>query len=171
VKVLRLPLLLLLAGVIQLAAVTFFPRIGLWVDLPLVVVLRFALVAEPAGALLAGLASGLFKDAIWGGLYGLFGFADTLVAYWVSRASRNFVLEGIGVILLTGAAAAAAQQGVMLILVLLFQENPELPSTEIILARILSTGVLTLAFGSFQRRWQRFWERRRHMRAGRIRLK
>lgn len=53
-------------------------------DLPLVVVVYFALRLDPVQAVVIGCAAGLASDALGGGLLGAGGFSKTLTAYLIA---------------------------------------------------------------------------------------
>lgn len=63
------------------------PTVGDWfrfADLPLVVVVYFALRLDPVQAVVIGFVTGLATDALGGGLLGAGGFSKTLTAYLIA---------------------------------------------------------------------------------------
>ncbi len=75
-----------LAVVLQ-SSLRAVPGIGeamTYVDLPLIVVVYFALRLDPMQAVVIGTCTGLAADALGGGLLGAGGFSKTLVAFLIS---------------------------------------------------------------------------------------
>ena len=112
---------LLLAATLHFAGVRivdWFPRAF---DLFLLAAVIEGRRGQPTGAMLAGLAAGLATDGVTGGPYGLFGFADTLVAWGVAVAARQLVVQRTTSLAALFAAAAAAQQAIVAGLALLWR--------------------------------------------------
>jgi rod shape-determining protein MreD len=64
-----------------------------YIDLPLVVVVYFALQRDALQALIIGAVSGLLVDALSGGLLGTGGFSKTLTAYLIASLSTRVMLD------------------------------------------------------------------------------
>ena len=87
---------LLCAGAIlgQLVLTGYWPRSANLFDLPLVVVLYYALDRGPTPGLLLGGAVGLIEDALTGSLLGAGAVARGLVGYLIGSAGTRLVLIG-----------------------------------------------------------------------------
>jgi rod shape-determining protein MreD len=64
-----------------------------YIDLPLIVVVYFALQRDALQALLLGAIAGLVTDALSGGLLGAGGFSKTLVAYLIVNLGARVNLD------------------------------------------------------------------------------
>ena len=64
-----------------------------YIDLPLVVVVYFALQRDMLQALVIGALAGLAMDALSGGLLGAWGFSKTLTAYVIAALSMRVMLD------------------------------------------------------------------------------
>ena len=65
-----------------------------YIDLPLVVVVYFALQRDMFQALMVGVVAGLATDALsGGGLLGAYGFSKTLTAYVIAAISTRVMLD------------------------------------------------------------------------------
>jgi len=137
---------LLLAATLHFAGtqlVDWFPRAF---DLFLLAAVVEGRRGQPVGAMLAGLAAGLATDGVTGGPYGLFGFADTAVAWGVAVAARQLVVQRTTSLAALFAAAAAAQQAIVAGLALVFRPGTELVAPEWLLARVGTTALVGLVW-------------------------
>lgn len=112
------------------------PRI---LDLFLVVTVLNALGGSSVGGLAGGAVAGLTHDALSGRLYGLHGFADTIVGYAVARAAQRLDLEGPGAVLVTVGLATLLEEAVLVLLALLFTA-PEPPEPFWVMIELLANG-------------------------------
>ncbi|HEY0006402.1 MAG TPA: rod shape-determining protein MreD [Pyrinomonadaceae bacterium] len=64
-----------------------------YVDLPLIVVVYFALQRDPLQALVVGMIAGLGTDVLSGGLLGASGFTKTIIAYLISAIANRVMLD------------------------------------------------------------------------------
>lgn len=144
-----------------------FPRL---VDLFLVVVVLHALDGESLPAMFTGLAAGLLHDALSGGLYGLHGFADTLVGYGTARLAQRLVIQRSTGVLGVVAFASAVQQAVLVVLAFLLQANPGLPQPGGVALRAAICGGIGMAAHLAMGRWRSGVESRRRGRMRRLRL-
>lgn len=88
-----------------------------YVDLPLIVVVYFALQRDALQALMVGAAAGLAMDALsGGGLLGAWGFSKTLTAYVVTSIASRIMLDNplARIPVLAGAALLDASVYVLL---------------------------------------------------------
>lgn len=67
-------------------------KFSLFIDLPLIVVVYFALQRDAIRAVLVGCICGLAMDILGGGLLGAFGFTKTLVAFLVVTVTTRVML-------------------------------------------------------------------------------
>lgn len=135
---------LLLAAILHFVGVQlvdWFPRAF---DLFLLAAVAEARRGQPVAGMLAGLAAGLLTDGLTGGPYGLFGFADTAVAWGVAVAARQLVVQRTTSLAALFAAAAAAQQALVAGLALIFRPGAELAAPEWLLARVGTTALAGL---------------------------
>jgi len=141
-----------------------FPRA---VDLFLIAVVLHALEGSTLSAMFAGLVAGLLTDALTGGLYGLHGFADTILGYGSAFLAQRLVMRRLLSLLLLFSLAAAAQQAILLGLSLLLVSSPGLPDLTWTLIRVAATGALgtmLYAIGRVGRTRVERWRRGRRTR-------
>jgi rod shape-determining protein MreD len=90
---LKIALVLALAIILQSTLRVVWPPF-VYVDLPLVVVVYFALQRDAMQALMVGVAAGLASDALGaGGLLGAGGFSKTLTAYLVVSLATRVMID------------------------------------------------------------------------------
>ena len=111
-------------------------------DLFLVLVVYNSLSSPLGWSTAGGSAAGLMRDALSGGLYGLHGFADTLVAYLTARVRERLVIQKPLQVGLLFALAAAAQLVILASLQFLLVSGAELPGLGTLAARMVTCGVL-----------------------------
>jgi rod shape-determining protein MreD len=169
----------LLAGIalalaIHLVGTRLFPGFSRWVDVFLVAVVLYALSGKTLSALLVGLGVGLLEDSLANGPLGLFGFADTLVAYGTARLAQRLVIQRATGVLLVVSFASLLQQAILALLAFMLLPNPSLAAPlGMALHAALQAGACGLvgmtAYGA-ARNWSRTAEARRRGRMGRLRL-
>jgi len=170
VRGLRVAGAILVALLVHLLAVRFLPGFPVYVDLFLVLVVFNALDGHLLAGLLGGFAAGLVTDALTGGFFGLFGFANTLIGYGSALATKRVVIEhATGAFLFFG-VAALAQQAVLVVLSLILLPGGPLPGMVSVGVKVLTTGVFgsLLFFG--RGRLSGVSVRWRKMRRGKIRF-
>lgn len=163
-----------LALAVHLVGTRLVPGFSRWMDVFLVAVALFALAGNSLSALLVGLAVGLVEDSLANGPLGLFGFADTLVAYGTARLAQRLVIQRSTGVLLVVSFASLLQQAVLVLLAFMLLPNPSLDSPfGLALHAALKAGACGLAgmisWGA-ARHWSRTAETRRRGRMGRLRL-
>jgi len=161
------------AAGLAVAVLLHFGGASLWsgffliLDLFLVLTLFNALDGDLTAGMLGGLAAGLVTDALTGGLFGLHGFADTILGYGAAFASQRIAIQRATGVLLFFLLAATLQQAITMSLNLLLTPAPTLPAYFNILAKVLLTGVAGLAVFAARRRALRLgqvWRRNRRAR-------
>ena len=98
--------------------------------------------ASPLTCALGGSAAGLLHDAFTGGRLGLHGFADTLVAWTVSKVQQRMVIQQTLQIGLVGMLASAFQLATLATLQFLMVPSGQMPAVGSAVLRIMLTGVL-----------------------------
>jgi rod shape-determining protein MreD len=99
------PAVLLAAFVVQLLLSAAWPGSVLFFDLPLLVVIYYALNRGPTVGLTLGGAVGLLQDGLTGSLLGVAALSRSLVGFLVGTAVTRFVLSGLLARLLMVASA------------------------------------------------------------------
>jgi rod shape-determining protein MreD len=168
-RALKLILGLAAALAVHLVGTRLMPDLPRVLDLFLVVVVLHALDASSLAGLTGGLGVGLAQDALSGRLYGLHGFADTMVGYAVARAGQRLDLASPGAVLVTVALATLLQEATLVVLAYLFTD-PEPPEPLWVLVEALVNGVVGALLFSFAGRLRTFREASRRRRASKIRL-
>jgi rod shape-determining protein MreD len=121
-----------------------------YVDLPLIVVVYFALQRDALSALVIGAIAGLATDALGaGGLLGAGGFSKTLVAFIVASLSTRVMLDNplVRIPVLAGAALLDATVYVLLHRMLgqpSLSSFVELTSFKVIWTTVIGTVILYL---------------------------
>ena len=102
---LKVALVLVVAVILQSTLRAVWPPF-VYLDLPLIVVVYFALQRDALQALLVGAIAGLATDALSFGLLGAGGFSKTLIAYLVFSLSTRVMLDNplVRIPVLAGAA-------------------------------------------------------------------
>ncbi len=90
---LKVALVLLLAIVLQASLPAVWRPFKDYIDLPLIVVVYFALQRDALQALTVGAIAGLATDALSGGLLGAGGFSKTLTAYVIASLATRIMLD------------------------------------------------------------------------------
>jgi len=156
---------------VHLVGAHLFPDFPRLVDVFLIVVALHALSGNSLSGLLVGMAVGLLHDTLTGSrLYGLYGFADTIVGYGTARLAQRLVIQrATGVFVVVG-LASVLQQVVLVGLTFLLLPDPGFPLPLWAGAKAVTCGLLGMmiyaAAGSFGRNY----ESRRRSRMSRLRL-
>jgi rod shape-determining protein MreD len=145
-----------------------FPRL---VDVFLVVVALHALSGNSLTGLLVGMAVGLLHDTLTGGeLYGLHGFADTLVGYGTARLAQRLVIQRATGVFAVASFASLLQQGLVVGLSFLLLADPTLPAPLWVVLRAAVCGALGMLIYAVAGSMGRNYESRRRSRMSRLRL-
>ncbi len=170
-RALKLAIGLVLALLVQLVGQRLFDEFFLVFDAFLLVALFNSLDARLATALAGGLVAGLAADALTGGLYGLHGFADTIVGYGTAFASQRLVIHRPQGVFLLFALAAASQQAIVIGLMLVFLSSPVFPGYPWVPIKVLAIGLVGAVCLFGYRRATRGIARWRRTRTARLALK
>jgi len=163
-RLLALLLGLLVATFLHVAGTRVFPPFVELLDLFLIAAIFHSLGNSPASGMIGGSISGLLRDALSGGLYGLHGFANTLAVFASTRLEQRLVIQHplqIGCIIML---AAGLQTAILTLLQNLLVPGAEHPEPLTLLARIASCGAFgTIVFffgGRFRQSFEHWRERR-----------
>jgi rod shape-determining protein MreD len=127
-----------------------------------------SLSSSVSWSLVGGSAAGLCRDALSSGLYGLHGFADTLVAFASARVQQRLLIQQPLQIGLLFAVAAAFQLAVLAALQYLLLPGSEMPSAGSGVARMASCGVLGTLLSVSSTRFRKALDQRREQRRKRL---
>jgi rod shape-determining protein MreD len=125
-------------------------------------------------AMLFGLLAGLAQDTLASGPFGLFGFADTAVAYGMARLAQRLVIQRATGVFTVVSFASLLQQVIVAALAFLLLPNPSLPDPlgmiEQAATKALACGFLGMVVYGLAGRFSLAFEARRRGRMGRLRL-
>jgi rod shape-determining protein MreD len=158
---------LLVAAIVHALGVRLFEDFSSAIDVFLVVALFNALGGSPLAGLLGGLVTGWCADVMTGGLYGAYGFCNTLVGYGAAVAAQRLVIEKTGGVFLLFSLGAAVQQLLLVALLRLLRPGaapPELMWLMIMLAAVGVTGAVGFLLQGRAVRWRSVWRRNRSAR-------
>ena len=127
-RALRFVAALVTALIAHLLLVALAPPVARVIDAFLLAIVYTAMTARPGAAAAGGAAIGLVEDALGGGLYGMHGFAGTLVGFAMAKTARLVDLQKSYYIGLFFACAVLLQQLVLQALLVLLMQRPPLPS-------------------------------------------
>ena len=118
-----------------------------YIDLPLIAVVYFALRRDIVQAVVIGAAAGLATDAWTGGLLGAGGFSKTLTAYLIAALSTRVMLDNPLVRIPVIAGAAAFDAAVYVLLNRLLGRQVFVPFAETAAYKLIWTTIIgTIAF-------------------------
>ena len=131
---------LTVALVLHLLAARLLGRYAFAFDFFLLLTVFNGIDGRTAAGLFGGMVSGLTADAVTGGLYGLYGFANSLVGYATAIAAQRLAVQRTAGVILLFAIATAAQQAVVSALLLMFVGDVEFPGPGWVGARVAMAG-------------------------------
>lgn len=158
------------ALLVHLVGARLFPDFPQVLDVLLVVVALHALSGNSLAALLVGLFIGLLQDTLTGSLYGLHGFAGTLVGYCTARLAQRLVIQRATGILIVVSFALVLQQALVALLAFILLPDPPLPDPLWVAIKAGASGVLGMLVYVVAGEWSRAAESRRRGRMNRLRL-
>ena len=139
------PAALLTAFVVQLTLSAAWPASVLFFDLPLLVVIYYALNRGPIVGLWLGGAVGLLQDGLIGSFLGVGALSRSLVGYLVGFAVTRFLLSGPLAQLLVVAAATFATRTLEFLILAVMGRLVVPPSLPELLAGIAGNALLGTA--------------------------
>ncbi len=160
---------LLVAVVVHFIGVRLFDDFTSFMDVFLVVALFNALGGSPIAGLLGGLATGWVADVMTGGLYGSYGFCNTVVGYGAAVAAQRLVIHKPTNVFLLFSLGAAAQQLLLVALGRLLRPGAATPELIWLLVLFLAVGATGLAGHLMRNRFRRWRARWRRSRTARLR--
>jgi len=145
-----------------------------YIDLPLIVVVYFALQRDVLQALIVAAATGFATDALGGGLLGAGGFSKTLTAYLIYIAAARVMLDTTLLRIPVLAAAILFNESIYVGLHRMLGQSLALPFVQGLLYKLVATTVVgTLVLYVFEiffseraRQRRQFAGRRRVARRG-----
>jgi len=162
------------AVLLHLLGTRLVPSLPLRLDVFLVIVALQALDGSSLTAVLFGLLVGLLQDTLTSGPFGLFGFADTAVAYGMARLAQRLVIQRATGVFTVVSFASLLQQVLVAALAFLLLPNPSLPDPlgmlEQAAAKAVACGILGMVVYGLAGRFRLAFEARRRGRMGRLRL-
>jgi rod shape-determining protein MreD len=159
---------LILALLVHFLLTRWFPDLPRVVDVLLVLVILNGLPGRTLSAMLGGLAAGLAADTLSGGLFGLYGFANTLTGYGTAQVSRRVVTHRLTGVLGVFLLAAAFQRVTLYALDWFLHAGTHLPPMPWALVPVLATTLLGGLTHAAMARWQRSSQERRWKSTGKL---
>ena len=150
--------------------VRMIPHFSQVIDVFLVVAVLYGLEGNSLGALFAGMFIGLVHDSLSGGPFGLFGFADTIIAYGAARLAQRLVIQRPTGVLAVVSFAAALQEAIVVGLMVMLLPDPQLPTPLGVALKAGLCGVLGMILYMAGSRWQQGADSRRRNRMSRLRF-
>jgi len=161
---------LAVATLLHLAGTWIYPGFPRAVDLLLVVTVAAARAGRPERAIVAGSVAGWIADALTGGRFGLFGFADAAVGYLIALVAQRLVVQRKTAIAGVFAAAGAAQGVLLVLLGWAIVGGRELPRPLDLVVRVATSAVAGLAWTQVAALLSRRFRRLRHRPSGGLRI-
>lgn len=139
---LKIALVLAIAVILQSSLKAVWQPLS-YVDLPLIVVVYFALQRDALEALIIGAAAGLATDALGaGGLLGAGGFSKTVVAFLLASLSTRVMLDNPLVRIPVLAGAVFLDATIYVLLHRLLGQPPLASFVELTSFKVISTTVI-----------------------------
>jgi rod shape-determining protein MreD len=168
VRALRTIAALSLALAVQTTLTGLFARGTDALDLVLVVVVYVGLTAGPISGLAAGTVAGLVQDALSSGILGIGSLAKTVVGYLAGVVGTQFIVTA-AVPRFIVFAAATALHGLLFMGAYVLLDLRSFPAAWPAMAtQAVANGVVGVLATKFVDWWPRFVERRRAVRAHRL---
>ncbi len=158
------------ALVLHLIGRHFHPDLPQAIDWFLPVLVLLALSGSSFAGVAGGLAAGLLEDAVTGGYYGLYGFADTLVGYATARLAQRLVIQRAVGVFAIASFASALQQVLVIALSLFLLPEAGVPEPFWVVVRALTTGLVGMLIYSGTDRFRKAAESHRKQRLSRLRM-
>ncbi|CDM65252.1 rod shape-determining protein MreD [Pyrinomonas methylaliphatogenes] len=136
----RAAIAIALVVAIQAALRVVWPP-SVYLDLPLIVVVHYALKYDAVQAVVIGGAIGLAVDALSGGLLGAGGFSRTLIAYIIAALSTRVMLNTPLMRILVLAGATALDAIVYALLHAIFNQPLIYPFAETLAFKLIATTI------------------------------
>lgn len=158
---------LVIVFVAHLVGAAITPRFGDVFDLFVVLIVLVAARGDEVGGMVCGAVTGLARDALLGDLYGLNGFAGTVVGFGTARAARQLTAHEASVVGLLALGAQPLFDALIALLQSLLIPEARAPELGWLAIRALTTASLAFLIYHFGTRteqrlsgWQRTRKRR-----------
>lgn len=161
---------LLLTVVAHVLTERLSPTASQALDFFLVLTVLNAVSGSSLAGMLGGTLAGLTEDTLSGNVFGLYGFAGTILGYAAARISQRLVLRQAPGVLLLIAAAVLLQAVVLLAVSALALPQLLLPDPLWLVIRAGCSGVLGALLYLLVGRWQQGADARRKRRTRRLKL-
>ena len=158
------------ALLLHLIGARIHPNLPQAIDWFLPVLVLLALSGSSFAGIAGGLAAGLLQDGLTGGLYGLHGFADTVVGYATARLAQRLVIQRAVGVFAIASFASALQQVILIALSLFLLPQASVPEPFWVVVRALSTGLVGMLIYSGSDRFRKAAESHRKQRLSRLRM-
>jgi rod shape-determining protein MreD len=152
------------------ALVALMPQLVLAFDPFLVVSVLTALGGNSLGGLAGGLVAGFARDTLSGRLYGLHGFADTIIGYATARTAQRMDLQQPGAVWVVTVLATLVQQAILVCLSYLLLPRPEVAPPLWVPIQAIVNGFVAMTVWSVASRAQGFRQRAERRKMDRLRL-
>ena len=157
-KVLVPFLMILLSNIVQTLMTGTWPGSSRFFDLPLIVVLYYALTKGPNGALLAGMVAGLLQDSLGGTLLGVSALSKALVGYMVGVVGLRFAPPPIVARVLILAAATLLASSIEVGTSAILGRNLAYSTYPHLLERVFGNCIIGVPLIELMRRATRRWQ-------------
>lgn len=168
-RLLRIAAALAAAVLAHAAGAWLWPSFPRAVDLFLVVAVLVGLRGSSVAGMLTGMTCGLVHDALSGGLYGLHGFADTILGYGTARVSQRLVIQRASGLLLVFFAASLVKLAIVWGLRFVLPVPAVTPEPLQLLGALIN-GAVGLALVTLGKRRHAWAESRRRSRLSKLRF-
>jgi rod shape-determining protein MreD len=166
----KLALAIIAALLVELLAGQLHPQAARTLEPFVVLVVLFAVGANPALALIVGCLVGLTEDAVFGPLRGLHGFSGTLIAYMAAMIARQIEVQSTAMVAMVALVAVPLRTVIEASLLRLLLSNPPAPQPFWIGVQAVAAALLVVVAleggGWSLRQWRRFRKRRRRVSIG-----
>lgn len=141
---LKIALCILLTVVLQSSLPTL-SRSLTYIDLPLIVVVFFALQRNAVQSVIIGATTGVATDALSNGLLGASGFSKTLTAYLISALATRVSLDNYLIRIFVLASAVVLDTAVYYFLHVMLDQTSQAPFAETLAWKLIATTVFGTA--------------------------
>ncbi|MBA2340527.1 MAG: rod shape-determining protein MreD [Pyrinomonadaceae bacterium] len=142
---LKIAFLIALVVILQASLRRVWPPL-VYIDLPLIAVVYFALQRDTLQAIVIGTIAGLATDALSGGILGAGGFSKTVVAYLIATLTTRVVLDNTLIRIPVLAGAVGLDSFIYVLLHRLLNQPSMKPFAEVTSFRLIATTVVGTMF-------------------------
>ena len=160
-RTLYVALAIIAALVLQTTLSPILDRVGIAIDLGVVVVVFVGLLTGPAAGLLTGSATGLAQDALASGIVGVSGLSKTLVGFLAGVLGTAFVVARPVPRIVVFFGASLLDAGIFFGLHVIFDPRIAPPAVATVLVRAIASATAGVTAFELMEAWPRFAERRR----------